>query len=138
MYKNIFLHNFTKNKFLINCYKIRNISKDFSDKIINDNKNSKKLNDFRNKFRQNLNYPYLNNSSFTELNDNNNLTIKQETIEQSKIFNSTNSKVVQKTTNFYVRQNEDSDGDLIPQRDLVPDIRAKGIFERDPNDKETP
>ncbi len=135
MYKNIFLPNFLKNTILINFYKIRFTSKEFNTKLKDENANTKKLNDFRSNFRHNLNYSNLKNSSSSEINNDRNLIIRENKSEQT---NKIHSKIVPKTTNFYVRQDKDNDSDLIPQQDLVADIRAKGIFERDPNDKESP
>ena len=125
---NILTKNFRGGLIEFNC-KFSTINKD--------NKSRQNLNEFRQNFRKNN----LEEKS-NKRNDKNNIFSNREEVAIPLPASNTNIPFIFKPTiNQYEKtlkeDVDDKENELMPQPDLIPNIRARGYFERDPNDKLT-
>jgi hypothetical protein len=122
--------NFRRGLIEFNCLKFSTLDKE--------NKSRQNLNEFRQNFRKNN----LEEKS-NKRNDTNSIFSNREEVAIPLPASNTNKPFILKsTTNKYEKtlkeDSDDKENELMPQPDLIPNIRARGYFERDPNDKTTP
>ena len=132
-----------------NIFVVRNTLKTFSEKL----NNSMNLNEYRNSLRKNFmkesnnNYVKSRKSEKTNFASNINkiskLTEDDGTINKLKNNYKNNSNSVnindrKPKESGEIYSKDENNELLVPQRDLIPNIRARGIFERNPRDTNTP